>query len=260
MTPAVSLSSASWISSRVSKRIRSLPKPANQLCVRNSTQRCLPGRPLLSIPRLAILPMMPRSFRRSRSSNCPPAKPTSRPSSIALMEWWRAGLSEHALTLNWLTLCWMPRSPSSMDREVQPVVHSDRSAHYRWPEWLSRIADANLVRSMSPKGNSPDNAAFEGFLGRLKNELIHARYWHNTSIEQFTQVLDAYIRWYHEQRIKISWGRAEPSRVSQGPRNRSMTRPNSCRIPLLSTATACGFGGCASIKTGGQCQDRRGDS
>ena len=35
-----------------------------------------------------------------------------------------------------------------------PVVHSDRG-HYRWPGWLSRIADAKLTRSMSRKGCSP---------------------------------------------------------------------------------------------------------
>ena len=77
------------------------------------------------------------------------------------------------------------------DSEVQPVVHSDRGAHYRWPGWLSRIADAKLVRSMSRKGYSPDNAACEGFFGRLKNELFYARDWQTTSIEQFTQALDA---------------------------------------------------------------------
>lgn len=27
----------------------------------------------------------------------------------------------------------------------RPVVHSDRGGHYRWPGWLSRIADAKLV-------------------------------------------------------------------------------------------------------------------
>lgn len=30
-----------------------------------------------------------------------------------------------------------------------PVVHSDRGGHYRWPGWLTRIADAKPVRSMS---------------------------------------------------------------------------------------------------------------
>ena len=49
----------------------------------------------------------------------------------------------------------------------RPLVHSDRGAHYRWPGWLSRIEDAKLIRSMSRKGCSPDNAACEGFFGRL---------------------------------------------------------------------------------------------
>jgi transposase InsO family protein len=49
-----------------------------------------------------------------------------------------------------------------------PIVHSDRGGHYRWPGWLSRVAKAKLIRSMSRKACSPDNAACEGFFGRLK--------------------------------------------------------------------------------------------
>lgn len=45
---ATNFNSASWISSRRSKRIRSLPKPANQLCVLSTTHQCLPNRSLLS--------------------------------------------------------------------------------------------------------------------------------------------------------------------------------------------------------------------
>jgi putative transposase len=43
----------------------------------------------------------------------------------------------------------------------RPVVHSDRGGHYRWPGWLSRMSNANLIRSMSRKACSPDNAACE---------------------------------------------------------------------------------------------------
>jgi transposase InsO family protein len=92
----------------------------------------------------------------------------------------------------------------------RPVVHSDRGGHYRWPGWLTRIADARLVRSMSRKACSPDNAACEGFFGRLKNELFYARDWLNTTIDEFIAALDAYIRWYNEARIKISLGSRSP--------------------------------------------------
>lgn len=55
----------------------------------------------------------------------------------------------------------------------RPVVHSDRGGHYRWPGWLSRMSDANLTRSMARKACSPDNAACEGFFGRMKTELFY---------------------------------------------------------------------------------------
>lgn len=97
----------------------------------------------------------------------------------------------------------------------RPVVHSDRGAHYRWPGWLSRIADAKLVRSMSRKGCSPDNAACEGFFGRLKTEMFYPRNWQSMSIEQFSQALDSYIRWYNEKRIKISLGALSPVEYRQ---------------------------------------------
>jgi putative transposase len=92
----------------------------------------------------------------------------------------------------------------------RPVVHSDRGAHYRWPGWLSRIDDAKLIRSMSRKGCSPDNAACEGFFGRLKTELFYPRDWRNTTVEQFIELVDSYIRWYNEKRIKISLGSLSP--------------------------------------------------
>lgn len=90
--------------------------------------------------------------------------------------------------------------------ESKPVVHSDRGAHYRWPGWLSRMNNAKLVRSMSRKGCSPDNAACEGFFGRLKTELFYPSDWQGITVEQFMHIVDAYIRWYNEKRIKVSCG------------------------------------------------------
>lgn len=51
-------------------------------------------------------------------------------------------------------------TPTTGDR---PITHSDRGGHYRWSGWLQRIETSSLVRSMSHKGCSPDNAACEGF-------------------------------------------------------------------------------------------------
>jgi transposase InsO family protein len=72
------------------------------------------------------------------------------------------------------------------------------------------MRDARLIRSMSRKGCSPDNAACEGFFGRLKTELFYSRDWRTTSIEEFIEVVDSYIRWYNAKRIKVSLGSLSP--------------------------------------------------
>ena len=92
----------------------------------------------------------------------------------------------------------------------RPIIHSDRGAHYRWPGWLARVGEAKLIRSMSRKGCSPDNAACEGFFGRLKTELFYPGNWQTTTIEHFIVEVDSYIRWYNEERIKISLGSRSP--------------------------------------------------
>jgi putative transposase len=81
----------------------------------------------------------------------------------------------------------------------RPVIHSDRGAHYRWPGCLKRVHNAKLIRSMSRKGCSPDNAACEGFFGRLKTELLFPRSWQDITIDHFIQIVDSYISWYNEQ-------------------------------------------------------------
>jgi putative transposase len=88
----------------------------------------------------------------------------------------------------------------------RPVVHSDCGGHYRLPGWLSRMHNAKLIRLMSRKGCSPDNAACEGYFGRLKTELFYPRNWQDSTIEQFIEVVDSYIRWYNKKRTTISLG------------------------------------------------------
>ena len=72
------------------------------------------------------------------------------------------------------------------------------------------MSDANFPRSMPHKACSPDNAACEGFFGRLKNELFYPQDWKNATIEQFVETLDSDICWYNEKRIKISLGSPSP--------------------------------------------------
>lgn len=77
------------------------------------------------------------------------------------------------------------------------------------------MESAGLTRSMSRKGCSPDNAACEGFFGRLKTELFYSREWRNTTIDQFIETVDSYIRWYNAKRINVSLGSLSPIEYRQ---------------------------------------------
>ena len=72
------------------------------------------------------------------------------------------------------------------------------------------MVTAQLTRSMSKKGCSPDNSACEGFFGRLKNEMFYCYSWAGVTINQFIEELDKYIKWYAEKRIKLSLGGMSP--------------------------------------------------
>ncbi len=125
---------------------------------------------------------------------------------------WTIGTSPDAELVNTMLDAAIETVTETSDR---PVVHSDRGGHYRWPGWLSRMSNANLIRSMSRKACSPDNAACEGFFGRLKTELFYPRDWKGNTIEQFIEAVDSYIRWYNEKRIKISLGALSPIEYRQ---------------------------------------------
>ena len=94
---------------------------------------------------------------------------------------------------------------------AHPVVHSDRGFHYRLPGWTAICAEHGLVRSMSAKGCTPDNAAMEGFFGRLKNEFFYYRDWEGVGTGEFIEMLDDYMRYYRDGRIKRSLGWLSPA-------------------------------------------------
>ncbi|MGF6917867.1 transposase InsO family protein/transposase-like protein [Paraburkholderia sp. 40] len=125
---------------------------------------------------------------------------------------WSIGTRPDAELVNTMLDAAIEKVANTNDR---PVIRSDRGAHYRWPGRLSRIRNAKLIRSMSRKGCSPDNAACEGFFGRLKTELFYPRAWQATTMDQFIAAVDSYIRWYNEKRIKISLGSLSPLEYRQ---------------------------------------------
>lgn len=116
---------------------------------------------------------------------------------------WTIGTSPSASLVNEM----LEQATSTLKENEHPILHSDRGSHYRWPGWIERVEKAGLHRSMSRKGCSPDNAACEGFFGRLKVEMFYGRDWTHVTIEKFISILDTYIHWYNTKRIKqsLSW-------------------------------------------------------
>ena len=95
---------------------------------------------------------------------------------------------------------------STLGDGERPVIHSDRGCHYRWPGWIGICEEHGLTRSMSAKGCSPDNAAAEGFFGRLKQEFFHERDFTGVTMDEFIRRLDEYMVWYRDERIKLEYG------------------------------------------------------
>ena len=92
----------------------------------------------------------------------------------------------------------------------RPVVHSDRGGHYRWPGWVALCERHGLVRSMSRRGRSCDNARMEGFFGTLKSEMFHPRDWSGWALGDFMSEVDRWMRWFREGRRSRALGWLTP--------------------------------------------------
>ena len=95
---------------------------------------------------------------------------------------------------------------STLKDGEKPIIHSDRGCHYRWPEWIRICKEHGLTRSTGAKGCGPDNAAADGFFGRSKQEFFHKRSFAGVSMDGFINMLDDYMVWYRDRRIKTESG------------------------------------------------------
>lgn len=119
---------------------------------------------------------------------------------------WTIGTSPNAELVNTM----LENGITLLSEDEKPIIHSDRGCHYRWPEWIQKTKEAGLTRSMSKKGCSPDNSACEGFFGRLKNEMFYGYNWNGVTTKEFIAILNNYIHWYNEKRIKVTLGGLSP--------------------------------------------------
>ena len=119
---------------------------------------------------------------------------------------WNISTSPYALLVNSM----LDDAAKLLSVGEKSIIHSDRGVHYRWPGWIDRMEKNGFIRSMSKKGCSPDNSACEGVFGRIKNEMFYNADWSGVNISEFIGILNDYLYWYNEKRIKKSLGYLSP--------------------------------------------------
>lgn len=66
----------------------------------------------------------------------------------------------------------LDNAASKLEDGEKLIVHSDCGCHYRWTEWIVKMEEYGLIRSMSKKGCSPDHSTCEGLFGRIKKRIL----------------------------------------------------------------------------------------
>jgi len=80
------------------------------------------------------------------------------------------------------------------------ILHSDRGTQFTCAEYQQFLKDQHIVSSMSDVGHCGDNAAAEGFFGKLKRERVHRRRY-LTLAEARADMFD-YIERFHNPIIQ----------------------------------------------------------
>jgi len=81
------------------------------------------------------------------------------------------------------------------------ILHSDQGWQYQHKRYQKLLKENKISQSMSRKGNCLDNAVMENFFGLLKSELLYLRKF--DSVDHFREKLEAYLKYYNEDRIKL---------------------------------------------------------
>ena len=90
------------------------------------------------------------------------------------------------------------------------LFHSDRGVQYASGEYRQALEQAQLIASMSRKGNCYDNATMEAFWSTLKLELIYRQQFDNAT--QVRHALFDYIEvFYNRRRLHSSLGYQTPA-------------------------------------------------
>ncbi len=92
--------------------------------------------------------------------------------------------------------------------EEERIFHSDQGWAYQVKQYTSKLEENDITQSMSRKGNCLDNSPMENFFGILKQEVYYGNKFY--SYEHLKQTIEAFIKYYNEERIKEKLGYLSP--------------------------------------------------
>lgn len=108
-----------------------------------------------------------------------------------MVPYWTIGATPDTFLANSL----LDQAISGLGEGKHPLIHPDRDCHYQWLDWLERMSQVGLKRSMSKKGDSPDNSASEVLFGRIKNKIFYDKNFTGVSIQESIDILDDCLTW-----------------------------------------------------------------
>ncbi len=81
------------------------------------------------------------------------------------------------------------------------ILHSDQGNQYCSHAYHVLTRQADILPSMSRRGNCWDNAPIESFFSHLKEEAL--RHYRNPSFREAQQIIDDYMAFYNYERIQL---------------------------------------------------------
>lgn len=97
-----------------------------------------------------------------------------------------------------------------IDNEHKMIIYNDQGFQYQNKLYQNLLLKNNCEISMSRKGNCLDNSPIENFFSILKNEMYHFNNFKN--IEELTEEINKYIKYYNEERISLKIKGMTPSK------------------------------------------------
>lgn len=105
------------------------------------------------------------------------------------------------LTTNKTTIPALEMAVSNRKVSNELIFHSDRGVQYANKVFTKKLNSYKLIRSMSGKGDSLDNAVSESFFGSLKRELIYLKSNLISKKQMQVEIFEFIENWYNKKRM-----------------------------------------------------------